>query len=302
MSNAEASCIALITVLFNCEKYLPLFFQCMGRQTDQNFKIIIIDNASHDASLSLAHALAQKHAVPCDFIANDKNLGISTGNNQGVDRARELGIKQVVLINNDISCEDNLIDNIRKRAVDSKLPAWTCLSYRGDSQERWFGGGYLSWWLARGIHFDKVTSERITEPKAITYAPTCLMYLKMDVFDRIGLMDARYFVYYDDTDFCKRMLDHGIELTYDPTVSFRHYVGGSSGGEFSPFFLRINTRNKFLFINKHYRASTRWLIKGIAIVSKLVQMIDKRRRKPTWEGMCEAFSDGQQSSHLGHTL
>lgn len=285
----KKSCIALITVLFNCEKHLPLFFQCLGQQTDKNFVVIIIDNASNDSSLILARTLAQENSVRCEFIENGNNLGIATGNNQGVERARERGVRKVVLINNDISCDNYLIAKIRERAIDADFPAWTCLSYRGDTQERWFGGGYLSWWRARGIHYDQLISERITEPTVISYAPTCLMYLKMEVFEKIGLMDDKYFVYYDDTDFCKRMMDMGITLTYDPTVSFRHYVGGSSGGEFSPFSLRINTRNKFYYIDKHYRTSIRWLIKGIAILSKLMQMLDKRRRGPIWEGMREAF-------------
>lgn len=286
---SRSSPIALVTVLFNCEKHLPLFFECMGRQTERDFVLIIVDNASRDASLERARELARLHGVDCEFIANDENLGIAVGNNQGVERARELGLQQLVLINNDISCGDDLIANIRERAIDAGLPAWTCLSYRGDTQERWFGGGRLSWWLARGIHYDQAASERITAPTHITYAPTCLMYLHMAVFDRVGPMDARYFVYYDDTDFCKRMMDAGITLTYDPTVSFHHYVGGSSGGEFSPFFLRINTRNKFFYIDKHYRVPMRWLVKCLALASKLVQMADKRRRAPTWEGLREAF-------------
>lgn len=291
MSGSPA--IALITVLFNCEKHLPLFFECMGRQTDRDFVVIVIDNASRDASLALARSLAQMHGVSCEFIANDKNLGIAVGNNQGVDHACELGLEHLVLINNDISCDDDLIAKIRERAIDARLSAWTCLSYRGDTKEHWFGGGRLSWWLARGIHYDQSISERITSSTRITYAPTCLMYLHISVFDRVGQMDAKYFVYYDDTDFCKRMMDAGVELTYDPAVSFRHYVGGSSGGEFSPFFLRINTRNKFFYINKHYRAPMRWLVKGIAVASKLIQMTDKRRRAPTWEGLREALRESR---------
>jgi len=286
---SQASRIALVTVLFNCEKHLPLFFECMGRQTDHDFVVVVIDNASHDASLGRARELAQTHGVPCEFIANDGNLGIAVGNNQGIERARELGLQHVVLINNDIGCDDDLIARIRESAIAKGLPAWTCLAWHGDSQERWFGGGRLSWWLARGIHDDQATSEQITAPVRITYAPTCLMYVHMRVFDRVGPMDARYFVYYDDTDFCKRMMDADIALTYDPTVSFRHYVGGSSGGELSPFFLRISTRNKFLYIRKHYARPQRWLVGGVALLSKLSQLASSRRRGPTWAGIMEAL-------------
>jgi GT2 family glycosyltransferase len=86
------------------------------------------------------------------------------------------------------------------------------------------------------------------------------------------------------------MHDAGITLVYDPSVSFKHYVGGSSGGDLSPFFLKISTRNKFLYIRKHYLAPMRWLVALIALSSKIVQLASKRRRGPTWEGLRDAFS------------
>lgn len=284
-----SSRIALITVLFNCEKFLSFFFQCMGRQIDRDFLIIIIDNASGDASLLSARKFAAEYDVPCEFIENAVNLGIAAGNNLGIERARELGLQHVVLINNDIGCSEDLIARIRGRAIDSGRLAWTCLAYYGDSGRNWYGGGRLSWWRARGVHFDQERSGHIVESVQVSYAPTCLMYLHMSVFDRIGIMDERYFVYYDDTDFCRRMYDAGIPLTYDPTVSFRHYVGGSSGGELSQFFLRINTRNKFLYIRKHYRRPQRWLVEVIALVSKLTQLASRSRRQPTWQGLVEGL-------------
>jgi GT2 family glycosyltransferase len=115
------------------------------------------------------------------------------------------------------------------------------------------------------------------------------MYLHTSVFDEVGLMDPRYFVYYDDTDFCRRLQIAGIELVYDPTVAFRHYVGGSSGGELSDFFLRINTRNKFIYIRKHYTGLARWIATTFAIGSKLAQLASNRRRKATWLGLRDAY-------------
>jgi GT2 family glycosyltransferase len=282
--------IALVTVLFNCEKHLPLFFECMGRQTDQDYLIIVVDNASKDASLTNARALAQAHGVPCEFIANDSNLGIAVGNNQGIERSRELGLSHIVLINNDIGCEPDLIAKIRARAIDKGHLAWTCLSYLGDTQVRWYGGGNLSYWRARGMHYDQQRSSEIIEAQPVSYAPTCLMYLHASVFDKVGLMDEKYFVYYDDTDFCRRLNDHAIPLIYDPTVAFKHYVGGSSGGEFSEFSLRINTRNKFYYIQKHYVGFTRRIVTAIALVSKLAQLASAKRRRPTFLGLRDAWT------------
>lgn len=284
-----SSRIALVTVLFNCEKHLPLFFECLGKQTDKDFIVVVIDNASRDASLENARQLAQMHSVQCDFIPNAENLGIAVGNNQGIEHAKKLGLQHVVLINNDIGCEADLVAKIRERAIVAGHRAWTCLAWYGDTDRRWYGGGYLSYWLARGIHFDERRSAKIIEPTPVSYAPTCLMYLHVSVFDQIGLMDPQYFVYYDDTDFCKRMYDAGIQLVYDPHINFQHYVGGSSGGELSPFFLRISTRNKFIYICKHYSVPVRYFLILVALISKFFQLTNINRRASTWHGLMDAF-------------
>jgi GT2 family glycosyltransferase len=281
--------MALVTVLYNCEKHLPLFFESLARQTDRKFMVAVIDNASKDQSLTRAQELAKTHLVPCHFVANSTNVGIAEGNNQGIRWARSQNLAHIVLINNDISCGPELITEIRLRAIDAGYRAWTCLAYQGDSNRRWYGGGWLSFWRARGMHLTQRQSEAITTPTSVSYAPTCLMYVHASVFDEIGLMDPQYFVYYDDTDFCRRLQDAHIALQYDPGVRFRHYVGGSSGGEFSEFSLRINTRNKFIYIRKHYRNPIRALVTIIALTSKLAQLASPRRRHATVLGLRDAY-------------
>ena len=237
--------IILITVLFNCEKHLSTFFKSLGDQDDKDFMIIIVDNNSQDTSRVYAEELAKKYHLPHEFIDNDSNLGVAAGNNHGIQRALQLG-EHIVLINNDTSFKTDLVRNIRRRAIAIGIQAWTCLAYLADTEERWYGGGYLSYWRARGIHYDSKRSKKILEPEVVTYAPTCLMYLHATVFSSIGVMDPRYFVYYDDTDFCYRMNLAKVSLIYDPSVCISHYCGGSTGGPLSAFSIRIGTRIYFL--------------------------------------------------------
>jgi GT2 family glycosyltransferase len=283
------STIVLVTVLFNSEKHLALFFESLAAQTDRDFVVVVIDNASSDGSLAYARHLAAVHGVRCEFIANDGNVGIAVGNNQGIEWARGRGANHILLINNDISCGADLISAVRRYAIDGGHRAWTCLAYLGNSTTRWYGGGRLSYWRARGMHYGQRKSIGIGSPRPVTYAPTCLVYLHASVFDMVGLMDPQYFVYYDDTDFCRRLNDARIPLQYDPRVAFNHYVGGSSGGEFSDFSTRIGTRNKFIYINKHYVGAALWLVTSLAVASKLVQLISRKRRSATWLGLQEAW-------------
>jgi GT2 family glycosyltransferase len=287
---AGSPTLAMVTVLYNCEKHLPLFFECMGRQIDRDFVVIVIDNASRDASLVRARELAALHRVPCEFIANADNLGISVGNNQGIERAFERGWQHIVLINNDIGCGDDLLAQIRRRAVDAKVPVWTCLSWADDTDRRWYGGGELVIWRGMARHWPQSRSEAVSAPIAVSYAPTCLMYVHASVFRRVGLMDARYFVYYDDTDFCFRLRAAGVPLLYDPDVQFRHYAGGSTGGPQSEFFVRITTRNQFIYIAKHHRGLARWAITAVALAPLLAKLCLRPQRAARWRGLREAWS------------
>jgi hypothetical protein len=284
-----SSKIALITVFYNCENHLQVFFESLSKQVDQDFLVIAVDNASSDNSLILAKMLSDKYGVDCNFIANKTNVGIAEGNNIGIKSARQGGFEHIVLINNDISCDSNLILNIRSEAIDKKHLAWTCLSYLGDTDFRWYGGGKLSYWRARGLHYNQKDSHRIRHAQAVSYAPTCLMYIHNSVFNRIGFMDPKYFVYYDDTDFCRRLHDGKISLIYDPNVFFRHYVGGSSGGEFSEFSMRQNTKNKFLYIKKHYKGLIKLIVILTALFSKLIQLISRKRRRSILLGLRDAW-------------
>jgi len=281
--------IVLVTVLYNCAQHLPQFFECMGCQNDKAFRIVVIDNASEDTSLYDARRLAEMHGVPCDFIANRENLGIAEGNNQGIVTARDHGHSHIVLINNDITCGDDLIANIRSHAVVPGLRVWTCFAYERDTDIVWYGGGALQYWRARNVHFDQARALAICEPVNVSYAPTCLMYVHASVFDEIGMMDPAYFVYYDDTDFCRRLQDAHIPIVYDPTVKFRHIVGGSSGGKVSEFALKMCTRNRYIYIRKHYRGSVRIMVTAITILANLTHLMRPQRRRPVWRGLREAF-------------
>jgi len=54
------------------------------------------------------------------------------------------------------------------------------------------------------------------------------MVVRRKAVDDIGLMDERFFLYWEDADWCKRMWKKGWKVVYFPQGSVVHYVGGSS--------------------------------------------------------------------------
>jgi GT2 family glycosyltransferase len=133
--------------------------------------------------------------------------------------------------------------------------------YYDDPDVIWFGGGYLKKETAY-LNYHEGTGEKDTgqyQDREITYAPTCCALIHSSVFEDIGIMDEKYFVYFDDTDFFYRMLKDGRnKMFYINDVQFYHKVGSSTKSKngtrqkfkFGDFVIKYNTRNKVYYFKK----------------------------------------------------
>lgn len=90
--------IAIVTVLYNSVPVLPDFLASLSAQTDENWQLIAIDNASSDASVAMVHAWGDTTAM---VVANDTNVGFAAATNQGILLAQDAGFDAVLLLNND---------------------------------------------------------------------------------------------------------------------------------------------------------------------------------------------------------
>jgi len=77
------------------------------------------------------------------------------------------------------------------------------------------------------------------------------MLVKEKVLDEIGLLDKRFFVYWEETDFCFRVDKKGYKAIYSPKARIWHKIATSSGGVCSPLHTYYMTRNMFLFMKKN---------------------------------------------------
>jgi GT2 family glycosyltransferase len=66
-------------------------------------------------------------------------------------------------------------------------------------------------------------------PEKVDWVSGASMMVRREVFEKIGLLDAAYFMYYEETDFCLRAARAGFECWYVPQSRIIHLVGQSSG-------------------------------------------------------------------------
>ncbi len=252
--------IGVVTVTYNSERFLPAFFASCWSQSWANHRVYCIDNASADGS---AQALRDQTDERLKVTLNRDNLGVAAGNNQGILQALKDGCEWVLLLNNDTifpaTLFQQLVEACQSQRWQAVVPKMHFDTPRGAI---WYGGGQFNPWRGHtGYHIGIGAPDngQFDKARRMDYAPTCCMLLHRSVFETVGLMDETYFVYYDDTDFCWRMRQQGLELGYWPAATLVHKVGGSTGGIGSPFTVRITARNRLYFLRKHFGFWSPWL-------------------------------------------
>ena len=78
------------------------------------------------------------------------------------------------------------------------------------------------------------------------------MLIHKNVFNLVGIMDEKYFVYFDDSDFSLRLNKKGIKIYYNYIASIEHKESTSTGGYRSPFHIYYFNRNILYYIRKNF--------------------------------------------------
>ena len=296
--------IGLVTITYNSADVLRPFLDCVWRQTHNNLVLYVVDNASQDATCSI---LEKENDLRLQIINNSTNFGVAKANNQGIESAIADGSDQVLIINNDVEFETTLIEKLLQVQAEKSCSLVTPkMMYFDNPNHIWYAGswfikkkGYLP--LHRGMkQLDEGQYDEIVE---VAYAPTCCLLAKKKVFQDIGLMDEKYFVYFDDTDFSYRVWKDGRhKLFYYPDVKFYHKVG-SLTNSFNKesekifrgdFFIQQNTKNHIYFLKKIGSLFAYAFIGWLFFKNNIRFIINPQIRKniATWKLINRAYFEG----------
>jgi GT2 family glycosyltransferase len=248
--------IGVVTVTYNSATVIDEFMAAMLAQTHKNFILYIVDNASGDDTLKKLDHYDDPRIV---VIPNDRNVGVAAGNNQGIKASLQAYCDHILLLNNDTEFEATLLEKLL-----AGLDMYHCdlivpkMMYFDDKRKIWYAGGQLIRWRAYAAHhvgMNEKDTGKYDRAVPATYAPTCCLLVKSEVFEKVGLMDEKYFVYCDDTDFCYRAMKSGYLMYYRPDIEFYHKVSSLTGGDSSEFALRYMVRNKIYYMRKQKKTT-----------------------------------------------
>ena len=286
--------IGLVTVLFKSDDVLEGFFKSISSQDYKNYWLYLIDNSVTERTNDLIKGFLEKYSVTsCKHIKNSENIGVAAGNNTGIKLSIEEGCSHVLLLNNDIEIPQSfLLSKILSISETKGESIIVPKIFYYPGKKIWMAGGYIDKFRALGVHYGYKKNDlpRYNISKHVTYSPTCFMLIRKEVFEKVGLIDEKYFAYYDDTDFIFRAGKSGYKVYYEPSLYILHKVSAIAGPE-SPFYVYYSNRNKIYFIKKNFKGFLKYFSLGYTFVSRVVfwMRYDKERKRKLIKGIKDGF-------------
>lgn len=216
----------------------------------EKYDIIVVDNGSSDDSADFL----EKKYPSVKIIRNKENLGFTGGNNVGIKMALERGAEYILLLNNDTAVTQNLITGCLEPFLTQKEVGIVGpkVVYYNNPAQVWCAGCYYNRFLGRGVMYGTLSKKRNFEKEAIVdWISFCVVMIKREVFENIGLLDNDFFSSYEDLDFCLRAKKAGYLSIYSPRTIVKHKIAQDWGGLDNPLYIYYQVRNALLCMKKN---------------------------------------------------
>jgi len=212
-----------------------------------NYRIVVVDNASTDSTVEYV----KENYPQVKILQNPENLGYAEGNNVGIRYALDQKADYIFILNNDASIKPDTISRLVQHAEKNEHCGLispiikTIVNNRLETYQ----GTYIDLVSKtkkniRNIH--DLTKIQETEPEKICLWGTALFLSKRFVME-IGLLDARYFAYYEDMDLSIRSALGGYynHIVLDATVF--HHQKPDHRVDYPEHYHFYMARNEYLF-------------------------------------------------------
>jgi N-acetylglucosaminyl-diphospho-decaprenol L-rhamnosyltransferase len=222
-----------------------LVVNCLGTLMSQlvgmSATVVVVDNNSKDNSINIIEKNIVDWPLECltkiDLQSASINGGFAAGNNLGIDLVEA---DNYLLLNSDTLLRPGAIQ-IMLGAINASHSAGIVgprLEYEnGIPQQSFFRNHSIVTELVRGARLNFLTKAFKNAPIAyevdetdadIKWISFACVLIKRAVFEKIGLLDEGYFMYFEDAEFCSRARAQGWRIVNTPGAKVVHLRGGSS--------------------------------------------------------------------------
>lgn len=273
--------LSVIIVNYNTCALLRNCLQALQRaEREAAYEIIVIDNASRDGSVEM---VAQKFP-DVTLIKNSSNAGFAAANNQGLRRARG---EYLLLLNSDTEvrpgalehCVEFFLAHPKAGIVGCKL-----LNADGSMQPSCESFPSLSNLFFENFFLEKIFPQNrlfarralsfftYTHALRVDYVKGAFLMIRRQTFKDIGLLDARFFFYAEEMDWCYRARQKGWQVYFTPGGEVLHHGGQSSDPVAPAMFVQLQ-RARCQFYRKHHNALSSFLARNLMACGAVLRAV-----------------------------
>ncbi len=230
--------LSIIIVSWNVREYLLRCLSSLAKTSHRaSMEIIVVDNASTDGSLDMV----RKEFPQAVVIANDANRGFAAANNQGIRQAKG---EYLLLLNPDTEVDRGMVDSLFAwmqnhptagiagcKLLNSdqtlqpsvrRFPTLAVLCLYLLKLHRLFPGlPSIKRYLAQDFDY--------TKEQGVDQVMGACMMIRKKTIDEVGFLDEKFFVWFEEVDFCYRAREDGWGVWYTPASYLIHHLSQSFG-------------------------------------------------------------------------
>ena len=250
--------VSIIILNYNGRDDTLACLRSMEHLTYPNAQVIVIDNGSTDGS---AEAFRTQHPR-FTLVETGANLGFTGGNNIGIRHALEQGADYIMLLNNDTIVAPDMLDvMVEMMEANPKVGVTGPMIYYYDSPETiWSAGGGIDWshgltWMIGLDELDKAQFGQA--PRSVDFVTGCAILARRNVWEKVGLLDDKFFMYYEETEWCVRARRAGFEIMHIPSAMVWHKISTAQRAASTRTYYYM-TRNRLLFLYRSHVGLRTW--------------------------------------------
>jgi GT2 family glycosyltransferase len=297
MKISQEATIGVVTINWNRWQNSIACLKALRSSIGPKWHLYLVDNASEDNSLN--HLIDLGDDVT--LIQLTVNAGWTGGNNIGVQRALAAGHEFIFVLNNDAFVEPNTLAVLLANFLGSDIPMPILGPLHKKHAENTYDFvGYID------DHPIKIESaQTINKTYATWFIKGASLFTHRDHFRKVGYFDDRFFLTWDDSDWCLRAGKAGYSLLMVRDAVIHHVGSASMGDARSPLQAYFMARNLLLFGKKHFSIAQR--VRQLRLLACQARDLSRPTSGRLWladilfadSGSCAAFRRGVIDYFLG---
>ncbi|EKD53463.1 MAG: hypothetical protein ACD_61C00040G0015 [uncultured bacterium] len=206
----------------------------------------VVDNSPEKLTPNLLKEIFPK----VTYIASKKNLGFAGGNNLAIKKALKDGSTHILIINPDVTVGKTFFGPLMKHFSDKKVGLVAPVIYHTQKGRKIYGlEGRVDWSIAKTEHRNLSTLKN-TAPITSEFVTFACVLISRETFQKAGLLDDGYFMYFEDVDYCLTAGKAGFRIILDPSVVISHRTSSS---------FKRPTQKLLISFRSHLRFIGKWL-------------------------------------------